>query len=290
MTRKITGGFAALALFGAQFGLVGCAVDPAAPISTGTSKLWRYFEAKDRLAADLQQHLSGTSGTATYQLVSINGPAYPVGALISADNPLDLESRACIPGDSALPAPEPWAGFPSWSAGTNLDLSLAVPAHMRGLLTGAQSSLGAGMKMESVSHYELRDIAQVFLSRAELRDVLASPECMAALQQTEGSHAIFVRGLVYGQETIKSARGFQAGLGVKVMEGETGQFSLSYDSSGAFELNETGTSPKFAIVAEVAAPNAYEIKGVDFDDPLDKLFREPSAEHLASLRAAQSGH
>ncbi|MCB2088975.1 MAG: hypothetical protein KDD98_09160, partial [Sphingomonadaceae bacterium] len=99
-----------------------------------------------------------------------------------------------------------------------------------------------------------------------------------------------MRGLVYGQETIKSARGFQAGRGVKVMEGETGQFSLSYDSSGAFELNETGTSPKFAIVAEVAAPNAYEIKGVDFDDPLDKLFREPSAERLASLRAAQIDH
>lgn len=267
--------------------LAACAVSPSAPISTQSAKLWQYFEAKDKLAADLQAHLGGSTGSTTYRLVSINGPAYPVGALVSADNPLDLESRACIPAEGALPPPEPWAAMPSWNASSNLDLSLAVPAHMRGLLTGAQSSLDAGIKLESVSQFQIRDIAQVFLSRAELRDALARPECLDALQQAQGSHAIFVRGIVYGQETIRSARGLSAGLGVKVMEGETGQFSISYDRTGAFELTEQGSSPKFAIVAEVAAPGSSDIKSANWQDTIEAIFRAPADATIALFDKAQ---
>ncbi|MBD3730388.1 MAG: hypothetical protein IE933_11850 [Sphingomonadales bacterium] len=283
VTRKIL----MTAVAGAALGLVSCAVSPAAPIASQSAKLWRYFEAKDKLAADLQQHLGGNSGTVTYRLVSINGPAYPVGALISADNPLDLESRACIPDTDGLPAPEPWAAFPSWNASSNLDLSLAVPAHMRGLLNSAQSSLDAGIKMESVSQFQIANIAQVFLSRAELRDALMRPDCRAALQQAQGSHAIFVRGLVYGQETIRSARSLSAGLGVKVMEGETGQFSLRYDRSGAFEMEEQGTSPKFAIVAEVALAPDPDVKSAGWDEAIDAMFAAPDQSALARLSAAQ---
>jgi hypothetical protein len=231
-----------------------CAVDPKEPVATGSAKLWQYFEAKQKLAADLQKHIGGTTGNETYRLVAINGPSYPVGALVSADNPLDLESRACIPDASELPEPEPWSAFPSWNADSNLDLSLAIPAHLRGLFNRAQSSLDAGITIEKVSTFALEDIAQVVLSREELRETLASPQCRDALEKAQDSRAIFVRGLVYGQETLKSARSFQAGLGVRIMEGETGQFSLQFDRNGAFELAEQGASPKFAIVAQVAAP------------------------------------
>lgn len=263
-----------------------CATNPAAPINSAGSKLLRYFDAKDQLAAELQQRLGGTTGSTTYRLISINGPAYPVGALISADNPLDLESRACVLGSAALPRPEPWAGFPSWSSHSNLDLGLAIPAYLRPVFDRAQSSLSAGIKVERISNFAINDISQVFLSREELRRVLQSGECRNALAAAEGGQAIFVRGLVYGREAIKSARGFNASLGVKVMEGETGQFHFVLDNTGAFEMTDADLTPKFAIVAQVAASPVNPDKMVPGD--LDGVsFRAPSDALMARLSEAQ---
>lgn len=236
------------------FALPGCAVNAGKDIERGTEKLIGYFDAKSEMARTLENYFVGKVGDPNYTLVAINGPSYPVGALVSAANPLDIESRACQIDSASLPPREPWGGQPVWNSSSKLDMGLAIPAPMRGLLHGAESSLSTGLKIEKTSVFGLSDISQVLLARADVRSVLARPGCASALEAAEGSKAMFVRGIVYGQETLASARRFNAGLGLRVMSGETGQFTLSYDNTGAYELRENQPMPKFAILATVSLP------------------------------------
>ena len=232
------------------FAVAAC-VGAKPPIQKYSKKVIAYFEAKKQFADTLQSQLGHTTGDDSYRLIPINGPAYPVGALVSIENPLDLESRACVLPAQSLPQAEPWAELPNWASQSNLNIGLGIPAFFKRLFGQAESSLDAGLKIQSESQFQIAHISQVFLSRSQLRQTLASPECQAALKDVPGGSVIFIRGLVYGQETLKSIKGFGVGVKGTVGAGD-GQFSLQYDSSGAFELTETAPSPKFAIVAKVA--------------------------------------
>lgn len=238
----------ALAL--SSLAIAGC-VSAKQPIKKYSQKVIAYFEAKKQFADTLQTELGNTTGDDTYRLIPINGPAYPVGALVSMENPLDLESRACVLSQQALPKAEPWAQLPNWASSSNLNLGLGIPAFFKRLFGQAESTLDAGLKISSESQFQIANISQVFLSRSQLRQTIASPECQAALKDVPGGSVIFIRGLVYGQETLKSIKGFGVGVKATVGAGD-GQFSLKYDSGGAFELTETAPSPKFAIIAKVA--------------------------------------
>jgi hypothetical protein len=221
------------------------------PIQKYSKKVIAYFEAKRQFADTLQGQLGGKTGDDSYRLIPITGPAYPVGALVSMENPLDLESRACVLETTQLPQAEPWAELPNWASNSTLDLGLGIPAFFRRLFGQAESTMDAGLKIQNESQYQIAHISQVFLSRSQLRQTLATPACQAALKDVPGSSVIFIRGLVYGQETLKSVKSFSAGVKATVGAGD-GQFSLKYDSGGAFELTETTPSPKFAIIAKVA--------------------------------------
>lgn len=234
----------------AALGASAC-VGAKVPIQKYSKKVIAYFEAKKQFADTLQTQLGGTTGNDSYRLIPITGPAYPVGALVSMENPLDLESRACVLGNDQLPVAEPWAELPNWASSSNLDLGLGIPAFFKRLFGQAETTLDAGLHLQSESQFQIAHISQVFLSRSQLRHTLQSPACQAALADVPGGSVIFIRGLVYGQETLKSAKGFGVGVKGTVGAGD-GQFSLKYDSSGAFELTETTPSPKFAIVAKIA--------------------------------------
>lgn len=265
-------------------------VSAKAPIEKYSKKVIAYFEAKKQFAETLQGQLGGTTGDDTYRLIPITGPAYPVGALVSMENPLDLESRACVLGADQLPAAEPWAELPNWASHSNLDLGLGIPAFFKRLFGQAETTMDAGLHIQNESQFQIAHISQVFLSRSQLRQTLASPECQAALKDVPGGSVIFIRGLVYGQETLKSVKGFGAGLKATVGAGD-GQFSLKYDSGGAFELTEVTPSPKFAIIAKVAlAPAATTPAGDRVLRPgmggkKDKalVFATPSAAELSAI-------
>lgn len=290
--------FALLSLGTALAALAGCMGNPG-PIPP-PKQLISYFEAKKDLADALQLALGGTTGSTTYRLVPINGPAYQVGALIPLDNTLDLESRACQFAPGELPQSERWNNLPTWTSGKTLDLGLGIPAPMHGMMSGAESSLAAGVKWDNSSSFGLTEISQVFLSRSDLRDALARPKCAAAIKAAQGGKAIFVRGIIYGQEELNSTRLFSGNLGVRVVSGESALFKLKYDNRGAFELSETKPTPKFAIIAEVAAPplidkslptssNPIDIETFPLDgsDPYEALFAAPDSETLAKLQSGQ---
>ena len=255
-----------------------CTAVPPNPIPPTTNQLIGYFDAKSAMAAKLENYFTGANGTANYHLVALNGPVYPIGTLVAANNPLEIESRACQVAADKLPASEPWANQPFFKSDSKLDVSLAIPAPLRGVFQSAQTSLGAGVKIEKESAFGIGDISQVLLSRADLREALKRPDCAAALLAAEGSRAIFIRGIVSGQEVLSSERKINAGLGLRVMTGDTGQFSISYDTSGAYELKETGPHPKFAIVAQVGLPSVgTKSWPPKVDDPLDTIFKAPDA-------------
>lgn len=273
--------------------MAACSASPKKPIEDGTAKLITYFDAKKKLASDLQNALGSTADNQSYRLVAINGPAYPVGALISVANPLDLESRACILGESDLPTREPWSSFPSWSSGQTLDLQASVPAMIHGAFIKAETSVGAGFKLSRTGLFQIADLSQVFLSRAELRKMVSRPECQSALAAAENGSAIFVRGIVYGQEKLTSSRTLNASLGMKTLAGPSGQFGITFDNSGAFELNESQSAPKFAIVAMVSTPKTTwgELKGAPdlLDAALDSMsasFKAPDDALIARLEGA----
>lgn len=255
---------------------VSCSATPPNPIAPTTNQLIGYFDAKSAMASKLESYFTGANGTANYHLVALNGPVYPIGTLVAANNPLEIESRACQVQTDHLPVSEPWANQPFFKSDSKLDLSLAVPAPLRGVFQSAQTSLGAGIKIEKASAFGIGDISQTLLSRADLREALKRPDCAAALEAAEGSKAVFVRGIVQGQETLSSERKINTNLGLRVMTGETGQFSISYDTSGAYELKENGPHPKFAIIAQVGTPPA-DIKSVPpgLNDPLEAMFKTP---------------
>lgn len=292
MKPRLSARLVARALILSTLATTAC-VGAKVPIAKYSKKMIAYLDAKKDFADTLQMQLGGTTGSDTYRLIPIQGPAYQVGALVSIENALDLESRACVLAPEALPEPEPWSELPSWASQSNLDLGLGIPAFFRRIFGQAETTLDAGLKLQSESHFQISNISQVFLSRSQLRQTLATPECQAALSEVDGGSVIFIRGLVYGQETLKSAKGFGAGVKASVGGGE-GQFSLAYDSSGAFELTEAQPSPKFAIVAKIAVPGAAGgEKGLrpGMAGGLDegRFFAAPSDSEVAAMRAKIDG-
>lgn len=256
--------------------MASCATTPPDPIKPVTNQLIGYFDAKSAMAAKLESYFTGANGTSNYHLVALNGPVYPIGTLVAAGNPLEIESRACQIAEDKLPVSEPWANQPFFMSDSKLDISLAIPAPLRGVFQSAQTSLSSGIKIEKESAFGIGDITQTLLSRADLREALKRPECAAALLAAEGSKAVFVRGIVYGRETLSTERKVNAGLGLRVLTGETGQFSISYDSSGSYELKETQPNPKFAVVAQVGLPQlGMKSWPSEVKDPTDELFKVP---------------
>ena len=295
MASKRQIGFVFAGAIAASIGLTACAGAGAkAPMQTYAKKVIAYFDAKRDFANTLQAQIGGTSGNATYSLIPITGPAYPVGALVSIDNPLDLESRACVLPDDELPIPEPWAELPNWSSSSNLDLGLGIPAFFKKMFHKAESSMDVGVGFQSESQFQISNISQVFLSRSQLRRVLNSPECREALGEVEADSVIFIRGLMYGQETLRSAKGFNANLNATIVTGESGTFQLAYDKTGAFELTESQPSPKFAVVAKVSLAPAGSSEeaddrailrpGMGSDEGEALLFSSPSDDELAAMR------
>lgn len=292
--------------------LTSCAASPGPVIEKSTSKLISYFEAKNELAAALQASLSGVPEMAggretpvPYRLVAINGPAYPIGSLIPLDNALDLESRDCVIVENKLPKAEPWASFPSWTSSSKLDLGLNMPALFRGIFSKAENSLDTGVQFERSGNFQVNELSQIFLSRLEVSRAVRNPKCKQAIEATQNGAAIFVRGLVYGKESLKSGLAFSSGVNAKSVESPNGEFRISFDNSGAFELAENGTKPKFAIITKVAAkprkPEADGIKigtnGTDLSkqivagppqDPLFRSFSAPSAEEISKVKGFEA--
>lgn len=274
-------------IIGAGFLCVAGCTTPWAPPN---DKLIDYFTAKQDFARDIQIAFGSDPKSANYRLVAVAGPSYPVGALIAVDDNLDLESRACQPEPGDLPVREQWGSMPGWSSNKRLGLTLAIPAPMKQLFTKAQSSLNAGITLDSTGSFAVTGLEQVFLSRADMRTVLARPECQAALAASQGGKAVFVRGVVYGQETMQSTRSFDANLGVKIIEDDSGAIGLTYHSNGGFTLNETEPRPKFMIVASVEFSPAQiaqmpPTKGPK-PDPVEAIFGMPSDAQL--LRAGKA--
>lgn len=280
---------ARLALVGtALLALSACGGNAGTGVTDGTQAMLDYYGAKKAMAQSLQHGLTGATGSTTYTLVAINGPAYPVGSLVSASNPLDLESRACQLADSDLPRPEPWSSVPSAKIDKTFAFSLNIPAPMRHMFNNADTSVAGGFNWERHSSFELSELSQVFLSLADLRGVLARPECAAALAAAEGSRAVFVRGIVYGKETLSSSRKFNPNLTVKVMTGDTGQFTLNYNNEGAFNLVETSPTAKFAIIANVKAPVTTKGWSGETGDGPEALFTRTNPETVSRIEALRN--
>jgi hypothetical protein len=271
--------------------LVSCGVNSAAPLAIASQKLESYFEAKHEFARELQKTIGGNTGSNAYRLVALNGPAYPVGSLISVNNSLDLESRDCVIPDAELPAPETWSGLPRWEKQGKLDVGLGLPSIWQSALSGGESTLDAGMTLATESVFQIEDISQVFLSRGELRRALANRECGATFADIPDDSVIFVRGLVYGRETLRSAKAFEIGVDVTIVKQDSADFSLSYGSNGAFELQEDTIVPKFAIVTllSISESGTPDLRtGADDRTRADDRFFDFVAPSDDAIRALES--
>ena len=238
-------------LAASALGLASCAANPGPVIDTSTKKLISYFDAKKELADTLQRQLGGGIGPAAsdlsnYRLVALNGPAYQLGSVLSARNALDLMTRRCTFGEDNLPI-EPWSTMPRWTSDSNLNTDLGIPAPFQGAFN--KTSVDADLNFGSVSVYGIDEISQRFLARDELQDLTRSGSCGDFFSELD-EPVLFVRGIVYGRETLKSSRSFGAGLDARIIEGESGQCTFRYDRNGAYELTDTEVMPKFAIIAK----------------------------------------
>lgn len=276
-------------LAGAAISLAACGGNAGTAPKQGTDAILDYYKAKRVMAEKLQKDLTGITGSEVYTLVAINGPAYPIGSLIADDNKIDLESRDCQLEASELPAPEPWSSVPSAKIDKTFNFSLSIPAPMRRVFQGADSSISGGLNWAQHSYFELNDMSQTFLSRADLRRVLARPACAAALAEAQDSKALFVRGIVYGQEKLTSSRQFNPNLTVRVMSGDTGQFVLNYNNEGAFALTETTPAPKFYIIAKVKSGTVTKSTGKgpigDPSDEIEDMFGRPGDAAVTRIEA-----
>lgn len=246
-------GSATLAL--AALALGGCAANPGPVIDKSTDKLISYFEAKQELADTLQMQLGGpTAGSPrneyySYRLVAINGPAYDLGSVLAVNNKLDLITRKCTLPNDMVPV-EKWASMPRWTSNSILSTDLGVPAPFKGVFDKAKTSVDAGINFQSASIYQIEDIGQRFLARDEMDTFVRRGDCGDYLS-TLSEPVVFVRGIIYGRETLKSAKGFGTSLDLRIVEEESGQLRFKYDSSGAYELSDASVMPKFAIMAKI---------------------------------------
>ncbi len=256
-------GASALAI--ASLALGACAANPGPVMSKSTDKLISYFEAKQELADTLQMQLGGpTAGSPrneyySYRLVAINGPAYELGSVLSVDNSLDLITRKCTLPDDMVPV-EQWSTMPRWSSSSTLSTDLGIPAPFQGVFEKAKTSIDAGVNFQSASVYQIEDIGQRFLARDEMDTFVGRGDCGEYLS-TLTEPVVFVRGIIYGRETLKSAKGFGTDIDLRVVEEESGQLRFKYDSSGAYELSDAAVLPKFAIMAKILPENIVSVTG-----------------------------
>ncbi|MEL6528663.1 MAG: hypothetical protein AAFQ27_01795 [Pseudomonadota bacterium] len=240
------------------FGLGSCAANPGPVINKSTDKLISYFQAKQELADTLQMQLGGpTAGSPrndyySYRLVAINGPAYELGSVLAVNNKLDLITRKCTYPSDLVPV-EPWASMPRWTSNSTLNTDLGIPAPFKGVFDKAKTSVDASLNFESASIYQIEDIGQRFLARDEMDIFVRQGDCGEYLS-TLNEPIVFVRGIIYGRETLRSAKGFGTDLDLRVVEEESGQLRFKYDSSGAYELSDADVIPKFAIMAKILPP------------------------------------
>ena len=239
----------------AALALGGCAANPGPVMNKSTDKLISYFEAKQELADTLQMQLGGpTAGSPrneyySYRLVAINGPAYDLGSVLAVNNKLDLITRKCTLPNDMVPV-EKWASMPRWTSNSILSTDLGVPAPFKGVFDKAKTSVDAGINFQSASIYQIEDIGQRFLARDEMDTFVRRGDCGDYLS-TLTEPVVFVRGIIYGRETLKSAKGFGTAVDLRVVEEESGQLRFKYDSSGAYELSDASVMPKFAIMAKI---------------------------------------
>ncbi len=247
--------FGAAALAVAVAALGACAANPGPVMSKSSDKLISYFEAKQELADTLQMQLGGpTAGSPrneyySYRLVAINGPAYDLGSVLAVNNKLDLITRKCTLPTDMVPV-EQWASMPRWTSNSTLSTDLGIPAPFKGVFDKAKTSVDAGINFQSASIYQIEDIGQRFLARDEMATFVQRGDCGQYLS-TLTEPVVFVRGIIYGRETLKSAKGFGTGIDVRVVEEQSGQLRFKYDSSGAYELSDASVMPKFAIMAKI---------------------------------------
>ncbi len=252
ISRKV---FRAATLAVAAIALNACAANPGPVMSKSTDKLISYFEAKQELADTLQMQLGGpTAGSPrneyySYRLVAINGPAYDLGSVLAVNNKLDLITRKCTLPTDMVPV-EQWASMPRWTSNSTLSTDLGIPAPFKGVFDKAKTSVDANLNFESASIYQIEDIGQRFLARDEMDTFVRRGDCGEYLSGLS-EPVVFVRGIIYGRETLRSAKGFGTGLDLRVVEEESGQLRFKYDSSGAYELSDASVMPKFAIMAKI---------------------------------------
>lgn len=98
----------------------------------------------------------------------------------------------------------------------------------------------------------------IFVGRGDCGDYLS----------TLSEPVVFVRGIIYGRETLKSAKGFGTEIDLSVVEEESGQLRFKYDSSGAYELSDAAVVPKFAIMAKIM-PSQISVTAAHIDDTTD---------------------
>lgn len=293
-------GSAALAI--AALGLGSCAANPGPVINKSTDKLISYFEAKQELADTLQMQLGGpTAGSPrneyyTYRLVAINGPAYELGSVLAVNNKLDLITRKCTYPNDLVPI-EKWASMPRWTSNSTLNTELGIPAPFKGVFDKAKTSVDASLNFESASIYQIEDIGQRFLARDEMDMFVRRGDCGEYLS-TLSEPVVFVRGIIYGRETLRSAKGFGTELDLRVVEEESGQLRFKYDSSGAYELSDAEVIPKFAIMAKImpvqiavtgSRINNYPSGNNNIENPADPALNEDGTIDLSKVPPAAQG-
>ncbi|WP_298466260.1 hypothetical protein [uncultured Erythrobacter sp.] len=262
----------------AAFSLSACAANPGPVMSKSTDKLISYFEAKQELADTLQMQLGGPTASSprneyySYRLVAINGPAYELGSVLAVNNKLDLITRKCTLPNDMVPV-EQWASMPRWTSNSTLSTDLGIPAPFQGVFQKAKTSVDADLNFQSASIYQIEDIGQRFLARDEMDTFVRRGDCGEYLS-TLSEPVVFVRGIIYGRETLKSAKGFAGGIDLRVVEEESGQLRFKYDSTGAYELSDAAVMPKFAIMAKIM-PASISVTGARLNENTIGSIRDP---------------
>lgn len=262
--------------------LASCAAGPKAIMGPGSGKLVEYFEAKNELAAVLAAQLAGGEASDTYHLVSLNGPGYPIGALIPLGNPADLESRDCIVADDDLPDSVPWASIPKWTSSNRVNLEVAFPPIFEEI-EESDDAIATGILASRGGYFGMEDMSQVLLSRQDFREIAGQDPCRGAILNS-GGETVFVRGIVYGVESLKSSSVVNLGADATIKELD-GQIVAGYNSTGAFELTETTPSPKFAIMS-ILRPETERAASIESQGA--SIFKTLGASDIAQLNEAFS--
>jgi hypothetical protein len=214
-----------------------------------------YAHVRNELAATLQSALVDNQSSTKYRVYPVIGPMYPIGAAIDPNNPLDLETRRCVVAPRRLPTADPWGPFPSWTSNENVDMGAGIPARIAAVLV----SIGIHFHHAKSIEYQLTDISQVLIAKDDFYSLVASKICLKQLQAHPGG-LLLVRGLIIGREDLRTAGGWGAAANAHVFSRDVSPFTLSYDTSGDFELKDTTPIAKFMILTKVLPPDRGSIE------------------------------